>query len=156
MSYEKVRDYFKSINLEDRLTLHDTPCDTVSHAAQNIGCKEEEIAKTMSFLLDDEAIVIVCAGDGKIKNNKYKELFGKKAKMIPFDDVEKIIGHKPGGVCPFALNDNVKVYLDVSLKRFEKVYAAAGDLNATVEVYVEEFEQISNSQGWVDVCQIPE
>ncbi len=156
MSYEKVRDYFKSIDMENRLTVHSTPCDTVEHAAQNIGCTEAQIAKTMSFLLDDCAIVIVCAGDGKVKNNKYKECFNKKAKMIPFDEVESITGHKPGGVCPFALNENVKVYLDVSLKRFEKVYAAAGDLNATAEIYVEEFERISNSQGWVDVCEIIE
>ncbi len=156
MSYERVKNYFESINMEDRLTVHTTPCDTVEHAAQNIGCTEAQIAKTMSFLLDDDAIVIVCAGDVKVKNNKYKEAFSKKAKMIPFEDVERITGHKPGGVCPFALNENVKVYLDVSLKRFETVYAAAGDLNATAEIKVDEFESIINCTGWVDVCGLTE
>ena len=153
MSYEKVKAFFDNKNMGDHLTVHATPCDTVTHAAENIGCEEAQIAKTMSFLVDEELpIVIVSAGDAKVKSKKYKEVFHKKAKMVPWDEVTAIIGHEPGGVCPFALNEGVKVYLDVSLQRFTDVHAAAGRPDATVHLTIEELEQTADSEGWIDVC----
>ena len=113
---------------------------------------KKHIAKTMTFLLDDHPIAIVCAGDAKVKNGKYKAQFSKKAKMVPFEDVERIIGHEPGGVCPFGLCEGVKVYLDISLKRFDTVYAAGGARNATVRLSPDELAMAVTSEGWVDLC----
>ncbi len=152
MSYEKVQEFFNGVGLGDRVTVHETPCDTVEHAANNIGCEQAQIAKTMSFLLDEAPIVVVCTGDSRVQNAKYKEVFGKKAKMVPWDSVNEIIGHVPGGVCPFALNDGVKVYLDVSLKRFEVVHVAAGACDATVSLTVDELEKCTGFPEWVEVC----
>lgn len=152
MSVEKARKHLESVGLGDRLTIHSVACDTVEHAAETIGCRPEHIAKTMSFLLDDQPIVIVCAGDAKVKNGKYKAYFNKKAKMVPFEDVERIIGHEPGGVCPFGVCEGVKVYLDVSLKRFETVHAAGGARAATVRLSPDELAAAVVSEGWVDLC----
>ncbi|MBQ7172669.1 MAG: YbaK/EbsC family protein [Clostridia bacterium] len=156
MAYEAVKQYLEERGLADRITVHKTTSDTVEHAAALIGCRPEEIAKTMGFLLDDTAILIVTSGDAKIANAKYKERFGKKAKMIPWDAVEDTTGHEPGGVCPFALKDGVKVYLDRSLLRFETVYAAAGTANSTVRVTPAELEKLFGKDAWVDVCNLPE
>jgi len=155
MSYETVKAYFETKNYGRCLRLHDTPCDTVPHAARNIGCEEGRIAKTMSFLVDEQPIVIVCAGDAKIKNNKYKAYFHKKAKMVPWEQVEEIIGHQPGGVCPFAVKEGVKAYLDVSLKRFADVHAAAGRPDATAHVTIAELEDLCPGAEWVDLCEDP-
>ncbi|WRK53785.1 YbaK/EbsC family protein [Coprobacillaceae bacterium CR2/5/TPMF4] len=125
---------------------------TVEQAANALGCKPEHIAKTMSFKTKEGPILIVCAGDAKIDNKKYKSVFGQKAKMIPANEVEELIGHLPGGVCPFAIKENVKVYLDVSLKRFEKVYPAAGNGHSAIELTIKELETISKADSWVDVC----
>ena len=140
------------MGLGDRLTIHTVECDTVEHAAETIGCEPAHIAKTMSFLLDEQPIVIVCAGDAKIKNGKYKGYFGKKAKMVPFEDVERVIGHEPGGVCPFGVCEGVRVYLDVSLKRFETVHAAGGARAATVRLSPDELASAVVSEDWVDLC----
>lgn len=153
MSYEKVKSFFEEKNMAHCLTVHETPCDTVEHAAENIGCEAARIAKTMSFLIDEQPIVIVCTGDSKIKNSKYKAHFHKKAKMIPWDQVSEIIGHEPGGVCPFALKDGVEVYLDVSLKRFEDVHAAAGRPDATAHLTPDEIAELSGAKEWIDVCE---
>ena len=153
MSYPKVQAYFDSIGMGDRPVVHDTPTDTVEHAAQVLGCEEARIAKTMSFMVGDQPIVIAMAGDAKIDNRKYKDTFHKKCRMIGWDDVESIIGHEPGGVCPFAVNEGVKVYLDVSLKGFKIVHAAAGDHISTISLTVDELEKVTNSEGWVDVCK---
>lgn len=150
---EKVREYFKSINEEDKIVVHSVKTDTVSNAAKELGCEEAQICKTMAFLVGEEAIVIAMTGDAKIDNAKYKSAFHKKAKMVPIDEVERIIGHIPGGVCPFAVNDGVKVYLDESLKRFDIVYAAAGSPETTIGVTIEEFERFSLYDSWVDVCK---
>lgn len=152
MSVEKAKKHLESVGLGDRLTVHPVECDTVEHAAEAIGCEPAHIAKTMSFLLDDQPIVIVCAGDAKIKNGKYKAYFGKKAKMVPFEDVERVIGHEPGGVCPFGVCDGVKIYLDVSLKRFETVHAAGGARAATVRLSPDELALAVISEDWVDIC----
>ena len=129
---------------------------TVEAAAIAVGCEPARIAKTMSFLVGDEAILIVAAGDVKIDNKKYKEFFHQKAKMIPFDEVEKYVGHAPGGVCPFVIPEGVKVYLDVSLKRFEIVYPAAGTGSSAVELSVDELAKYSKMQEWIDVCKLVE
>ena len=157
MAYKKVREYFESKGMSDKLKRYETPCDTVAHAAENIGCEEKQIAKTMSFLLKDEQpIVIVCAGDTKISNRKYKDFFQTKAKMVPFENVEEIIGHEPGGVCPFAVNSNVTVYLDTSLKRFADVYPASGDIYSISHLTIEELEILTGNPEWIDVCEIRE
>ena len=152
MSVEKARLHLERVGMGDRLTVHEVECDTVEHAAETIGCEPAHIAKTMSFLVDEMPIVIVCAGDAKIKNAKYKAYFAKKAKMVPFDDVERIIGHEPGGVCPFGVCEGVKTYLDVSLKRFAIVHAAAGARNATVSLSPDELASAVTAEAWVDLC----
>ena len=152
MSVEKAGKYLEAVGLGDRLTIHAVECDTVEHAAETIGCEPAHIAKTMSFLIDESPIVIVCAGDAKIKNGKYKAFFGKKAKMVPFEDVERLVGHEPGGVCPFGLCDGVTTYLDVSLKRFETVHAAGGARNATVRLSPDELAKAVSCEEWVDLC----
>ena len=126
---------------------------TVKEAAKAIGCKESEIAKTLSFLIEDKPILIVVAGDCKIDNGKYKQEFGKKAKMIPYEEVEKLIGHNVGGVCPFGINENVTVYLDNSLKKFDTIYPACGESNTAVKLTIEELEKTSNYKKWIDVCK---
>lgn len=152
MSLKKVKEYFENVGLGQRVHELSQTTATVEDAARAIGCKPEHIAKTMSFLLDGEPILIVTAGDAKIDNKKYKNHFHKKAKMITVELVEQYIGHAPGGVCPFAVNPNVKVYLDISLKRFQTVYPAGGSSNSAVELSIEELAAYSGSSGWVDVC----
>jgi prolyl-tRNA editing enzyme YbaK/EbsC (Cys-tRNA(Pro) deacylase) len=152
MSVERVVSHLSACGLADRITTHATSCDTVTHAAETIGCLEAEIAKTMTFLLSDGPIAIVCAGDARVKNGLYKAQFGEKAKMIPFEEVEGLIGHAPGGVCPFGLLPGVRVYLDESLRRFTTVHAAGGALEVTVRLSPAELETATNVSGWVDVC----
>lgn len=153
MSYTKVKELFEKDNLGGVVRYSNEVSDTVENAAKMIGCEPKQIAKTMSFLVDEEPIVVVVAGDAKIDNSKYKAYFNYKAKMIPFDDVESLVGHTPGGICPFAVNPNVKVYLDISLKRFDIVYTGGGNENATVKVTIDQLEKYSNSNEWVDVCK---
>ena len=128
-----------------------TSSATVEDAAKALNCKEKEIAKTLSFLVNNEAILIVVAGDKKIDNTKYKAEFNTKARMIPFEEVEEYTGHKPGGVCPFGVKENVKIYLDESLKRFDIIYPACGSSNSAVKLTIEELEKASNFEKWVDV-----
>ena len=153
MALEKVITYFEQAGLRDRVMVFEQSSATVELAALAVGCEPAHIAKTMSFLQGDKAILIVTAGDARIENKKYKALFHQKAKMIPWDEVETYIGHAPGGVCPFETNDNVTTYLDESLKRFETVYPAAGSDNSAVALSLEELEKYSNSVGWIDVCK---
>lgn len=152
MSFENVKKYFEEIEMDSKIIELKDSSATVEQAANALGCKPEHIAKTMSFKTKEGPILIVCAGDAKIDNKKYKSLFGQKAKMIPANEVEELIGHLPGGVCPFAIKENVKVYLDVSLKRFEKVYPAAGNGHSAIELTIKELETISKADSWVDVC----
>lgn len=156
MSLEKVKQYFHEFGLEDQVKVLSQSSATVEAAAVAVGCEPARIAKTMSFFVGNEAILIVVAGDVKIDNKKYKEFFHQKAKMIPFDEVEKYVGHAPGGVCPFVIPEGVKVYLDVSLKRFEIVYPAAGTGNSAVELSVDELAKYSKMLEWIDVCKLVE
>ena len=153
MSFESVKEYFDKFGMAERCVLQEHSSDTVEHAAQAIGCIPAQIAKTMSFLVGEEPIMIVMAGDAKVHNSKYKAFFQKKACMVPRDIVEEVTGHMPGGVCPFARNEGIKVYLDESLKRFEIVYAAAGSPNGTIGLTIEELEKYSDFEQWVDIAK---
>ena len=153
MSLEKVKSYFKQFSMEDKIMELKESSATVQLAALALGCEEARIAKTLSFMVEDKPILIVVAGDVKVSNSKYKQTFGVKAKMLNFDDVEALIGHKVGGVCPFAVNEGVIVYLDESLKRFKTVYPACGSGNSAIELTIEELEKYSNYIKWVDISQ---
>ena len=153
MSIEKVRSYFQTLGIADRIREFDVSSATVDLAAQAVGVEGKRIAKTISFLVGDRCILIVAAGDARIDNKKYKARFGAKAKMLAHDDVPEYIGHAVGGVCPFAVKDGVQVYLDESLKRFETVFPAAGSANSAIELTIPELEQYSKFDGWVDVCK---
>lgn len=153
MAIEKVREYLSQFSAEDKILEFEVSSATVELAAKALGCEPCHIAKSMAFQVDDGAILVVAAGDVKIDNAKFKAEFKTKAKMVQFADVEAVIGHAAGGVCPFAVNDGVKVYLDESLKRFETVYPAAGSGNSAIPLSLDELEEYSASQKWVDVCK---
>ena len=155
MSIEKVRAYLEHFGIADRIREFDVSSATVELAAVAVGVESARIAKSMSFkLADDESIIIVTAGDRKIDNTKYKAYFHVKAKMLTFDEACAFTGHAPGGVCSFALPENVKTYLDVSLKRFDTVFPAAGSANSAIEMTCDELEKYSsNFVAWVDVCK---
>lgn len=153
MSLDRAKNHLAQFGLADRIRLFDISSATVELAAQAVGCEPARIAKTLSFLLPDGPILILAAGDAKIDNSKYKGLFHAKARMIPFEDVETLIGHGVGGVCPFGVHEGMSVWLDESLKRFEIVYPAAGTANSAVELNLEELERASRALGWIDVCK---
>ena len=157
MSIERVREYFKTIGIDDRILEFDVSSATVELAAQALGCEGKRIAKTLSFHVDGRVVLVVAAGDAKVDNSKYKAYFHTKAKMLSFEEAESLIGHAVGGVCPFAVNDNVDVYLDESLRRFETVYPACGSSNSAIEVTNDELEKYSsNFIEWINVCKLPE
>lgn len=153
MSIQKVREYFRKEGIEDRVLEFEVSSATVELAAAALGCEGKRIAKTLSFMVRDKAILVVAAGDAKIDNPKYKAQFGAKAKMLSVDEVEGLIGHAVGGVCPFAVNEGVEVYLDKSLKRFETVFPACGSSNSAIEMTMQDLEQYSKFISWVDVCK---
>lgn len=153
MSIEKVRAYFKERGIEDRILEFDVSSATVELAAQALGCEGCRIAKTLSFHVEDRVVLVVAAGDVKIDNPKYKAQFHTKAKMLSFDEAESLIGHAVGGVCPFAVNEGVEVYLDESLKRFETVFPACGSSNSAIELTIPELEELSGFISWVDVTK---
>jgi prolyl-tRNA editing enzyme YbaK/EbsC (Cys-tRNA(Pro) deacylase) len=153
MAIEKVKEYFAQVGIADRVREFDVSSATVELAAQALHCEPCRIAKTLSFMVDGHAILIVAAGDAKIDNPKYKAQFSTKAKMLSPEEAETMIGHAVGGVCPFAVNDNVTVYLDESLKRFQTVFPACGSSNSAIELTIEELEQYSAFHSWIDVCK---
>lgn len=153
MSVEKVRAYFARFGMEDRVNELPQSSATVDLAAAALGVEPGRIAKTLSFLVGERPILIVAAGDTKIDNARYKARFGAKAKMLTPEQAVELIGHAVGGVCPFAVNDGVEVYLDESLKRFQTVFPACGSSNSEIELTIPELEQCSNSLAWVDVCK---
>lgn len=153
MSIEKVRQYFKGLGIEDRIMEFDVSSATVELAAVAVGVEGARIAKTLSFIVHDEPILIVTAGDARVDNKKYKAEFSAKAKMLTHEQAAEMIGHAVGGVCPFAVNDGVKVYLDESLKRFETVFPACGSSNSAIELTIEELQRYSKYDKWVDVCK---
>lgn len=153
MSIEIVRKYFRGYGMEDRILEFDVSSATVELAAQAVGCEPARIAKTLSFKVEDQPILIVAAGDAKIDNPKYKAKFHKKAQMLKPEEVTEFIGHAVGGVCPFGVPDSVDVYLDESLRRFRTVFPAAGSANSAIELSMEELEKYSHAREWIDVCK---
>ena len=153
MSIEKVRAYFAGQGMENRILEFPVSSATVELAAVAVGCEPARIAKTLSFRVNEAPVLIVAAGDAKVDNAKYKAFFHTKAKMLTPDEAVIFIGHAVGGVCPFAVNEGVTVYLDVSLKRFETVFPACGSCNSAIELNMLELEQHSGSIAWIDVCK---
>ena len=153
MSIEKVRAYLHTYGADGHIQEFDRSSATLALAAQALGCEPCRIAKTISLLVGETPVLIVAAGDVKIDNQKFKARFQTKAKMLRFEQVEPLTGHQVGGVCPFAVNDGVQIYLDTSLKRFETVFPACGSANSAIELTPEELEQFSRAAGWMDVCK---
>ena len=153
MSIENAKKHLKKYGLENKIMEFNVSSATVAEAAKAIKCKEEEIAKSLSFIVENKPILIIISGNSKIDNSKFKAEFKTKAKMVPFDDVEKYIGHAPGGVCPFGINEDVEVYLDNSIKKYKIIYPACGSSNSVVKLTLEELEKTSNYKKWVDVCK---
>ena len=156
MSIEKVRKYFSSLGIEDRILEFDVSSATVELAAKALNTEGKRIAKTLSFLVGERAVLVVAAGDAKIDNKKYKAFFHTKAKMLSPEQVTELIGHAVGGVCPFAVKSGVDVYLDESLRRFETVFPACGSSNSAIELTIPELEEYSGFKEWIDVCKLPE
>lgn len=153
MSFENVQQAFKGTELEAQLIVCKESSATVELAAKALNTEPDQIAKTLSFLIEDKPILIVVSGCSKVDNKKYRDFFHIKAKMISFEEVEKYIGHVPGGVCPFGVKDGVEIYLDESLKQYQIVYPAAGSGNTAVKITIEQLEKFSNYKQWIDVTK---
>ena len=153
MAIEKVKEFFRQHGMEGKVLEFETSSATVELAAQALHCEPCRIAKTLSFMGKEGPLLVVAAGDAKIDNPKFKAQFGTKPKMLKPEENVELIGHAIGGVCPFALNDGVKVYLDESLKRFETVFPACGSANSAIELTMEELEKYSQAIAWIDVCK---
>ena len=145
--------FLKAKGYADRLTEHKETIDTVEHAAQQIGCSEAEIAKTLSFIVDEKPVIVIMAGDGRVNSSKFKALFHTKPSMIQRDQVEAITGFAPSGVCPFNVPKEIPIWLDVSMKRFEYVHPAGGNSFTSVKPTPSELEEVSGATGWCDVCK---
>ena len=156
MAYERAKEYLKSKGLEDHIIIPEHSSATVAEAAEALGCEPGMIAKTLSFLQGDKAVLILAEGMARIDNKKYKARFGCKAKMIPHDQVEELVGHNVGGVCPFGVNPDVTINLDESLKQHTTVYPAAGTDHSAVRLTIEELELACNDAPWIDVCKDPD
>ena len=154
MAIEKVRDYFKNFGLEDKIQEFNVSSATVELASKALNCEPCRIAKSLSFKIEDSAILIICAGDAKVDNSKYKSKLDIKAKLLKPDEVKVLIGHEIGGVCPFGVNSGVKIFLDESLKRFETVFPACGSSNSAIELTINELEKYSGYIEWIDVCKV--
>lgn len=156
MALESAFDYLKERGYEDRVLIFDVSSATVELAAVAVGTEPERIAKSLTFMVEEQPVMIICAGDAKINNSKYKAFFQKKAKMLTREEVNEFIGHDVGGVCPFGIKSGVDVYLDTSLKRFDIVYPACGSANSAVRLTPEELMELSGAKEWIDVCKLPE
>ncbi len=153
MSLPKVKEYLKKYNMENDILLFDGSSATVKEAAHELNCTEGDIAKTLAFYVLDKPILILMAGDAKCQNSLFKKVFHEKAKMIPFADVERVIGHAPGGVCPFGINEEVKVYFDESLKKHEYVYPACGSSNSAIKLSIESLCKVVPKHEWINVSE---
>ena len=156
MSQEKAREYLRALGLEDRIRVTEEDTATVATAAAAFGIAPAQIAKTLSFLVNGEAVLVVAEGTARVDNRKFKDFFGVKAKMIPPEQVEALVGHAVGGVCPFGVNEGVTVYLDESLKQHETVYPAAGSDHSAVRLSIAELERCCDDPEWVDICKTPD
>lgn len=157
MSFENVKSYMTNFGYENKMMQFEVSSATVELAAEAVGCEPAHIAKSLTFMVGEKVVMIVCAGDTKIDNSKYKGTFSCKAKMLSFDEVDALVGHKVGGVCPFAIKEGVEVYLDEGLKRFDVVYPACGSSNSAIGLTLDELEKLAqNFKGYVDVCKLIE
>ncbi len=156
MSIERVREYFKQYDIQDRILEFPVSSATVELAAKALGCEPNRIAKTLSFKIGEQCILIVTAGGAKIDNAKYKAQFHTKAKMLTVDEAAELVGHAVGGVCPFGVNEGVVTYLDVSLKDYDTVFPACGSSNSAIELTIAELEKYSLCKEWIDVCKMPQ
>ena len=153
MAFDKAKAYLEERGYADRIMTFDISSATVELAAIAVGTEPARIAKSLTFMAEDGPVMIICAGDAKVANAKFKAFFHTKAKMLSYDQVSILIGHEVGGVCPFGINEGVKVYLDESLKRFDIVYPACGSDNSAVKLSIQELEETSGYIEWIDVCQ---
>lgn len=153
MAIEKVQEYFRTFGMEDRIIVTKESSATVELAAQTVGVEPARIAKSLTFKVQEKPVMVVAAGDARVDNKKYKSFFGAKAKMLTAEEVLEFIGHAVGGVCPFAIPEDVDVYLDASMKRFETVFPACGSGNSAIELSLDELEKYSGSKAWIDVCK---
>ncbi|MGE6663916.1 YbaK/EbsC family protein [Paenibacillus xylanexedens] len=153
MAIEKVKDFFKQYGMDSQIIEFEVSSATVDLAATALGCKPERIAKTLSFIVNGQAVLVVAAGDAKVDNKKFKEYFKTKAKMLSPDEAIDMVGHAIGGVCPFAIKNDVSVYLDISLKRFDTIYPACGSSNSAIELTIKQLEKYSSYSEWIDVCK---
>ena len=153
MLNENVKRWLEERDFADRLTEHAETIDTVEHAAQQIGCTEAEIAKTLSFIVDEKPVIVVMAGDGRVNSSKFKAVFHTKPSMIPRDRVEELTGFQPGGVCPFGVPAGIPVWLDISMKRFAYIHPAGGNEFTSVKLTPDELEKATDSVGWCDICK---
>lgn len=156
MSLERANEHLAQFGRADDIMEFDTSSATVELAAQAVGCEPARIAKTLSFAVGDHVALVVCAGDARVANPKFKEQFHTKPKMLKAEEAEERIGHAVGGVCPFGVNDGCDVYLDESLRRFPTVFPACGSSNSAIELTPDELEQLTPGSTWVDVCKLPE
>ena len=156
MALEEAKAYLVNKGYGDRIRIFVVSSATVELAAVAVGTEPARIAKSLTFMVGEQPVMIIAAGDAKVSNSKYKAYFHKKAKMLTRDEVNTLIGHDLGGVCPFGIKDGVEVYLDVSLQRFDRIYPACGSANSAVELTPEELDKLSGSKEWIDVCEIPE
>lgn len=153
MAFDKAKAYLDDKGFGDRVKEFEVSSATVELAAIAVGTEPARIAKSLTFMVEEKPVMIICAGDVKIDNSKYKAMFHTKAKMLTADQVEELIGHAVGGVCPFGIKEGVSVYLDESMKRFDIIYPACGSSNSAVKLTCEELESLSGSLGWIDVCK---
>ena len=153
MSFEKAKDYLKKYNLDNRIKIFKGSSATVKEAALEIGCKEKEIAKSLSFIVNEKPILIIVSGDKKVDNAKFKKEFNTKAKMISYEKVNELIGHEVGGVCPFGIKKDVQIYFDKSLQELDTLYPACGSTNSAVELKRTELEKIIPIEKWIDICK---
>ena len=154
MALEKVREYLQQFGLAERVRVLGQSSATVELAAQALGCEPCRIAKTLSFRVGERVVLVVCAGDAKVDNHKFKAFFGTKAKMLTAEEAERLVGHAVGGMCPFALNDGAETWLDGSLRRFKTVFPACGSSNSAIELTPEELASCADKFcGWADVCK---
>ena len=154
MALKKVREYLQQFDLAERVRVLGQSSATVELAAQALGCEPCRIAKTLSFRVGERVVLVVCAGDAKVDNHKFKAFFGTKAKMLTAEEAERLVGHAVGGMCPFALNDGAETWLDESLRRFKTVFPACGSSNSAIELTPEELASCADKFcGWADVCK---
>ncbi|MCF7753950.1 YbaK/EbsC family protein [Paenibacillus xylanexedens] len=153
MAIEKVKDFFKQYGMDSEIIEFEVSSATVDLAATALDCEPERIAKTLSFMVNGQAVLVVAVGDAKVDNKKFKEYFKTKAKMLSPEEAIDMVGHAIGGVCPFAIKNDVSVYLDISLKRFETIYPACGSSNSAIELTIKQLEKYSSYSEWIDVCK---